>query len=304
MRSSHDLDLVPAFRLPDSFSPDLELPYEIPINPVYHLISKTSRIGDADYLPLVVSHAKGENAVLSYVPEVIRHGYTIAKALRIGAISQPDNIHEMKLCKPIKADEFITSYMMKTSLIRLLREKAEIQRTRRTASNGRQFQQRSTTQRPTKTLLQLADDIRRRDGTTAQPRDDIAEAILSQAIVEDIVLEEDPKYVHEDISKTAYDWADEIIAYLEKSVKKGKLRAHYGEQVPAPLFACGHSESDEIQKGCCLKRRVILGICRSIRKWLRKNKKELERLTYGKHLVYSRVANQNRNLMGNLIGQI
>ena len=50
------------------------------------------------------------------LPEHIRNGFILAKAVRIASIAQPDNIEEFELEESISADDVITSFILKACL--------------------------------------------------------------------------------------------------------------------------------------------------------------------------------------------
>ena len=95
------------------------------------------------------------------------------------------------------------------------------------------------------------------------------------------------------VNGTRYDWAEKMYEELETCVHKGCLRSDIsGEHV----FQCSHALFDhtygiptvKMDDLCCRKHRIILALCKPIRSWLRENKADLEELTYGKQVVYSR----------------
>ena len=89
----------------------------------------------------------------------------------------------------------------------------------------------------------------------------------------------------------AYDWAERIYGELLHRIENRVLHAHFSDLETHYVFQCGaaryHEDGDQ-PAACCLKRNVILALTRTILKWLRHNKPQLESLTYGKLLVYSR----------------
>ena len=59
---------------------------------------------------------------MEQLPNHIRHGFIIAKALRISAIAQPSGISYLAPGETINIEDYVTSYMLKTCLIYIRRE--------------------------------------------------------------------------------------------------------------------------------------------------------------------------------------
>ena len=88
-------------------------------------IPKTPRLDDARHdTHFHVSHSSTEQAVISALPPNVKHGLMLAKAARIAHIARPaeDLASHYGLQEDIHVDDFITSYMLKTSLLKLLPE--------------------------------------------------------------------------------------------------------------------------------------------------------------------------------------
>ena len=123
------VDLVPAFALPPSFEPATELPLPTANQPC-HIVAKKSRHSSSrqreDFL-FSYSYALHENECMIQLPAELRQGYTLAKALRIAAISKPTDIDGLVLDmeKEYNNEDIITSYMLKTCLFTVYKEHAE-----------------------------------------------------------------------------------------------------------------------------------------------------------------------------------
>ena len=203
------VDLVPAFidEKPVLYE------YVLPAKGVYHRIAKVSR-KETSSKHFMLSHACVEVNYIKNLPMQIKLGLIVAKALRMAAVSKHAALTGISENESINVDDFITSYMLKTCLIEILKDS-------------------------------------------------------------------------DNQKGTAYDWADRIYCFLEQSLEYGTLYSYNDDCGDDFIVRCDHLP-DSPMKSCCLERKVILELCYAIRAWLRKNKSELEHLTYGAHLVYSR----------------
>ena len=102
----------------------------------------------------------------------------------------------------------------------------------------------------------------------------------------------------EDRSGNAYVWTERIYGQLAIDIQKGKLISHF--DLSETIFECRHFEVEydpqttfkqhqcltkRALKPCCIKKLIILEMCRVITEWLAQNKRELVGMTYGKHRV-------------------
>ena len=218
------IDLVPAFNDPE-YKPEKQMPTDAPISKQYHRIAKTSRHHFAVNIIFPDSHACAEVSFIHQLPANIKRGLIRAKALRIAAVSTPGDIESLNLAdgETINAEDFVTSYMLKTCVIRLLRESP-------------------------------------------------------------------------DTKGSELDWADRIYGRIQTDVENGRFETHYTES--ECIFECRHTTGG-LPAGCCLKRQIIVAICKAIRKWICQNKAEME-LQYGVVEVYSR----KRHIMNGFLGKI
>ena len=103
--------------------PPLKLP-PLGVNPRGAiLIPKISRHDEAHQsIHFHVSHSSTEQAVIAALPLNIKHGLILAKAVRIASIARPaeDLTSHYGLQEDIHVDDFITSYLLKTCLMKLL----------------------------------------------------------------------------------------------------------------------------------------------------------------------------------------
>ena len=116
------VDLVPAFRLPPSFKPPKLPPLCIGDQPS-HIIAKKSRHNYSEKKEdclFSFSFSLHENEFVCNLPENIRLGYTLAKAVRIAAISKPSDLSGLTLDEDdkINSEDVITTYMLKTCLMK------------------------------------------------------------------------------------------------------------------------------------------------------------------------------------------
>ena len=58
-----------------------------------------------------------EHILFNHLHEHLKHGYILAKAVRLAAIAQPKDIEVFDLCENINVDDVITSYMLRACLI-------------------------------------------------------------------------------------------------------------------------------------------------------------------------------------------
>ena len=61
------------------------------------------------------------------LPEHIRNGFILAKAVRISSIAQPDNMEEFELQESISADDVITSFILKACLFGKEKQKKDFE---------------------------------------------------------------------------------------------------------------------------------------------------------------------------------
>ena len=78
----------------------------------------------AYFLHIAVNRPLHENEFVRKLPENIRLGYTLAKAVRITAISEPSDLSGLTLDEEekINSEDVITTYMLKTCLMTLYEE--------------------------------------------------------------------------------------------------------------------------------------------------------------------------------------
>ena len=116
------VDLVPAIKT--HFNPETLKP--LGVKPCMRFgIPKTSRHKQANHETLFqLSHSSTEQAVIAALPLKVKYmyGLILAKAARIASIARPkENLtSHYGLQEDIHVDDFITSYMLKTCLMKLL----------------------------------------------------------------------------------------------------------------------------------------------------------------------------------------
>ena len=123
------VDLVPAFEsdlseLDDKSDDNLAKPPPLGVEcRKMLLIPKISRHDEADHITSFHnSHSSTELAVIAALPLNVKHGLILAKAARIASIARPaeDLTSHYGLQEDIHVDDFITSYLLKTCLMKLL----------------------------------------------------------------------------------------------------------------------------------------------------------------------------------------
>ena len=116
------VDLIPAVELQKT-----ESLYEKIEFSQFYLFSKTSRHNIFDLFfyklasPFQLSHSHGEKAILDWLPKRVKHGYILAKAVRIVDIATPsDDVGlTFNLAENVHVDDFLSSHILKTCLFKV-----------------------------------------------------------------------------------------------------------------------------------------------------------------------------------------
>ena len=116
------IDVIPASKVNYIFS------YPVPCENFY-AIAKVSRYARHKRTldDFTLSYSEVEKEFLRAVPLVVKHGYILAKAVRITCIAKPDeDLREtFALDEDIEIDELVSSHMLKTCLIREFADRKE-----------------------------------------------------------------------------------------------------------------------------------------------------------------------------------
>lgn len=123
------IDLAPAVRLPPEHQPTKCLPL-VSTNQPRHVIAKKSRHNygdDKEHNGFTYSYALQENEFIRKLPTNVRHGFMLAKALRIQSVCRVQNTHCLGLDRdePIHIEAYIKTYMLKTCVMFLYDEHAQ-----------------------------------------------------------------------------------------------------------------------------------------------------------------------------------
>ena len=110
------IDLAPA-----GYRPDIPLPLNVECHEHYAL-AKVSRFDDEN-INFSVSYSLGEQTLMASLPEHMRDGYILAKAIRLTAICEQPGLsrEDLQDLEPIDIQKYISSYTLKNCLFIILK---------------------------------------------------------------------------------------------------------------------------------------------------------------------------------------
>ena len=246
------VDLIPAYALPESFEPVVDLPLRLG-SQICHIVAKKSRHNtkqqEQDCL-FSYSFALHENACLLGLPSNVRLGYTLAKALRIAAISKPSSFDGLNLERNERynTEDIVTSYMLKTCLLLIYRE----------------YKDHGVLHENVRFLVYKRDN----NFCASESKKDLYNSSNSRK------KRNNPDVAGNCVIQgSVHMWAHRVYSKLYNAVHDRNLPTYYGDGI---LFQCEKLTADG-STSCCLKRQLILRVCDAILNWLEKNQIWLDR---------------------------
>ena len=268
------VDLVPAVEA------DYQLKSPLPIG-VKHceafLIPKVFRFDETHrHRNFEISHSSTEQAVIAALPLNVKQGLILAKAARIASIARPaeDLTSHYALQEDIHVDDFITSYLLKTCLLKLLIEYRELKKD--------DLERNAFLQREDEIIARLENDTNG-DGSSVDTNDGSDSTdTLDDGLTWD---SETGRLTNVEDDDSACGWAIDIYRKLKSDFDTTKVQSWHDEY--GTLKNCSKCR---VERGCCKKRKLTLAMTSQILDWLKRHKAELNDIfrVEQRTMVYSR----------------